>query len=87
MLPVLMLFALAFSSIRYRKARFPGMMVALLVYFIYSNALGFAFALIRRDALNPNFGLWIVHGVFFGLALFFFHRRDQNKRLLPWLAA
>ncbi len=86
MLPVLMVFALAFSSIRYRKARFPGMMTALLVYFIYSNMLGFAVAMIRKGALNPNYGLWIVHIVFFALALYFFYRRDQNKRLLPWLA-
>jgi len=87
MLPVLMLFALAFSSIRYRKARFPGMMAALLVYFIYSNMLGFAVALIRKGTLNPNIGLWIVHAIFLGLALYFFYRRDQNKRLLPWLTS
>ena len=86
MLPVLMLFAMAFSSIRYRKARFPGMMTALLVYFVYSNLLGFAVAMIRRGALNPYIGLWIVHAVFFSLALYFFYRRDQNKRLLPWLS-
>lgn len=85
MLPVLMLFALAFSSIRYRKARFPGLMSALLVYFIYSNALGFAVAMIRRGALDPDFGLWIVHFLFLGIAIYCFYRRDQNKRLLPWL--
>mgnify|MGYP001596680058 CR=1 FL=1 len=85
MLPVLMLFALSFSSIRYRKARFPGMMAALLVYFIYSNLLGFAVALIRKGSVSPHLGLWIVHGLFLSLALFFFYRRDQNKRLLPWL--
>ena len=85
MLPVLMLFAMAFSSIRYRKARFPGMMTALLVYFVYSNLLGFAVAMIRRGTLNPYLGLWLVHAVFLGMAIYFFYRRDQNKRLLPWL--
>lgn len=85
MLPVLMLFALAFSSIRYRKARFPGMMAALLVYFIYSNFLGFAVALIRKGSINPHVGLWVVHAFFLGLALYFFHRRNRNKRLLPGL--
>ena len=86
MLPVLMIFALAFSSIRYRKARFPGLMAALLVYFIYSNFLGFAVALIRKGSLNPHFGLWFIHAIFLGIALYFFHRRNQNKRLLPGLA-
>lgn len=86
MLPVLMIFALAFSSIRYRKARFPGLMTALLVYFIYSNMLGFAVAMIRKGSLNPNYGLWVVHLTFLVIALYLFHRREQNKRLLPGLA-
>ena len=87
MLPVLMIFALAFSSIRYRKARFPGMMTALLVYFVYSNMLGFSVAMIRKGTLNPHAGLWIVHGIFLLIALYLFHRRDRNKPLLPWLPA
>ncbi|MBX2869819.1 MAG: LPS export ABC transporter permease LptF [Acidiferrobacterales bacterium] len=86
MLPVLMLFALAFSSVRYRKARFPGMISALLVYFIYSNMLGFAVAMIRKGSVNPHIGLWVVHFIFLSIAIYFFYRRDQNKRLLPWLA-
>ena len=85
MLPVLMIFALAFSSIRYRKARFPGMVAALLVYFIYSNMLGFAIAMIRKGTLSPHIGLWVVHIVFLAVAIYFFYRRDKNKRLLPWL--
>ncbi len=87
MLPVLMIFALAFSSIRYRKARFPGLVAALLVYFIYSNLLGFSIAMIRKGTLNPHIGLWIVHACFLALAIYFFNRRDKNKRLLPWLAS
>ena len=85
MLPVLMIFALSFSSITYRKARFPGMMAALLVYFVYSNMLGFAVAMIRKGAVNPHVGLWVVHAVFLTLALYFFFRREKNKRLLPWM--
>ena len=85
MLPVLMIFALAFSSITYRKARFPGLMSALLVYFIYSNMLGFSVAMIRKGTINPHVGLWIVHAIFLGIAIYFFLRREKNKRLLPWL--
>ncbi len=87
MLPVLMIFALAFSSITYRKNRFPGMLPALLVYFAYSNVLGFGVALIRRGVVEPHLALWVVHLVFFGLALCLLRRRNLNKRLLPGLSA
>ena len=83
MLPVLMVFALAFSSITYRKSRFPGMLSALLVYFAYANILGFGVALIRRGAVHPHLALWVVHLIFLGFAVFLLHRRSLNKPLLP----
>jgi lipopolysaccharide export system permease protein len=86
MLPVLMIFALAFSSITYRKSRFPGMLSALLVYFAYSNMLGLCVALIRRGIVSPHTALWVVHLVFLSFAIFLFLRRNQNKRLLPGLS-
>ncbi|MEA3292258.1 MAG: LPS export ABC transporter permease LptF [Pseudomonadota bacterium] len=86
-IPILLLYAVAFSSITYRRSRFPSMVGALLIYFAYSNTLGFAFALIRRGELSPHFGLWLVHGAFLALALFFFYRRSYNKRLIPGLPA
>ncbi len=87
MLPVLMVFALAFSSITYRKARFPGMLSALLVYFAYANLLGLGVALIRRGAAHPHLTLWVVHLAFLGLAVWLLHRRNLNKPLLPGLPA
>lgn len=87
MLPVLMLFALSFSSITYRKKRFPGMLVALLLYFAYSNALGLAVGFIRKEAISPHFALWIVHLLFFAMAVHFFRRRSKNLRLVPGLPA
>ena len=86
MLPVLMLFALAFSSIHSRGARFPGLLMALLVYFAYFNCLGFAAALVDRGAASPFSSLWPVHAGFLVLALFLFHRRNRNRPLLPWPA-
>jgi len=82
MLPVLLLFALAFSRIAHRKKRFPGMLSALLVYFAYSNFLGFALALIRRGAAHPHLTLWAVHLLFLALAVHFLHRRNRNLPLL-----
>ena len=85
MLPILMLFALSFSSITYRKNRFPGMSTALLVYFAYSNVLGLVVALIRRGLVHPHFSLWMVHLAFGCLAVYFFRRRCDNLRLIPGL--
>ncbi len=85
MLPILMIFALSFSSITYRKNRFPGMLTALLVYFAYSNMLGLVVALIRKGLVHPHFSLWIVHFAFLCLAVYFFRRRCNNLRLIPGL--
>ena len=87
MLPILMLFALSFSSISYRKNRFPGMLAALLVYFAYSNILGLAVALARRGELNPYLASWYVHFAFLVLAIYLFRRRSRNQRLIPGLRA
>lgn len=86
MLPVLMLFALAFSSIHSRGTRFPGMLMALLVYFGYFNSLGFAAALVNRGAAGPYSTLWAIHAGFLALALYLFHRRNRNLPLVPWPA-
>lgn len=83
MLPVLLIFALAFSSIAYRKNRFPGMLSALLVYFAYSNVLGLLVALVGRGAVQPHWTPWVVHLAFLGAALGLLRRRHLNKPLLP----
>lgn len=87
MLPILMLFALSFSSITYRKNRFPGMLSALLLYFAYFNLLGLVVALIRKGHIHPHLSLWLVHLIFLCLGVYFFHRRSRNLDLLPALRA
>lgn len=86
MLPVLLVFALAFSSIAYRKNRFPGMLSALLVYFAYSNVLGLLVALVGRGTVHPHW-TWVVHLALLGAALGLLRRRHLNKPLLPGLPA
>ena len=83
MLPVLLVFALSFSSITYRSSRFPGMFSALLVYFAYSNVLGLGVAMIRRGAANPHLALWVIHGIFLIIAVYVFSRRCAEKSLIP----
>ena len=87
MLPVLMIFALCFSSPSYRNKRFPGMITALLVYFSYFNVIGLGIALIRRGVLHPHLSLWVIHLLFLTVAVYFFKRRSRNLRLLPGLRA
>lgn len=86
-LPVLLLFALCFSSITYRKSRFPNILPALLVYFCYTNLLGIALALMRREDVPMHAALWTVHALFLLLAVYMFRRRALNLRLLPGLPA
>lgn len=81
--PILLLLALSFSALSYRKARFPGMLPALLLYFAYSNALAFGVALIKRGAFAPHLPLYVVHAVFLALALYLLYRRARNQRALP----
>ena len=83
MLPILMIFALCFSSITYREKRFPGMIPALLLYFVYFNAMGMGIALIRRGVFHPHLSLWIIHLLFLIIAAYLFTRRSRNLRLLP----
>ena len=86
MLPVLMIFALAFSGLANRKNRFPGMLPALLIYLVYSNFLGFGMALIQRGAAPPHWTLWGVHLIFLCLAAYLLRRRNRGRRLVPGLA-
>jgi len=84
MLAALLVFALAlgFSSTAQRKNRFPGMLVALLVYFAYSNIAGLVAAQVSRGAAGPM-ALWGVHLIFLAAALALLRRRHLDKPLLP----
>lgn len=82
LLPALALFALALSAIKTRGSRFSAMLIALLVYFVYSNLLGFALALGRRAAMHPGVALWAVHAAFFALGGYWLYRRNRGLGLL-----
>ncbi len=82
-IPMLILFALALSSVDNRRNRVPGMIFAFLVYFAYANLVGFAVALMRRGELDPYLGVWYVHGFFLLLGIYVFRRKLNNRPLLP----
>lgn len=44
-----------------RSSYYAGLLTAVMVYFLYSNLVGVARSLLKRDAIPPWLGLWWVH--------------------------
>jgi lipopolysaccharide export system permease protein len=84
-LPVLMIFALALSNVNVRRSRLPNMLIAFLIYFLYTNLVGFMVAAMKKQTIEPGWGLWWVHGGFLVVAAYFLYRRHGNKSLLPMM--
>jgi len=81
--PVLALFALTFSFVPPRQNRLPGMIMAFLIYFLYTNLLGFGVAMISKGRLSGEVGLWWIHLGFLLLGAVLFYRRARNLPLVP----
>jgi len=82
---ILALFALVFSTVTVRGGRTTNLLMAFLIYFSYFNALGVVSSLMKKGKMAPDFGLWIVHGVFLVLAVALFMRRCKGLPLMPRL--
>jgi len=80
---VLVLFALTFSFVDGRKSRMPSLFLAIGMYFIYANSIGFVTASVKSGAAVPAYLLWLVHLLFLLLAAVMFYRRSRNRSLLP----
>ncbi|MCK5360909.1 MAG: LPS export ABC transporter permease LptF [Gammaproteobacteria bacterium] len=83
--PVLAILALAFSSLDVRRGRLGRIMGAIGVYFLYSNILGFAHALLKSGKLPVFLGMWWVHAIFLVFALYMLQRRIANRSVIPGL--
>jgi lipopolysaccharide export system permease protein len=84
-IPVLAILALAFSSLDVRRGRMGRIMGAIGIYFVYSNVLGFAHALLKSNKLPVLMGFWWVHAIFLVFALYMLQRRIANVSLIPGL--
>ncbi|MBT8114777.1 MAG: LPS export ABC transporter permease LptF, partial [Arenicella sp.] len=73
-LPVLALFALALSYVDSRRGKSTGLVLAFLVYLTYTNLLGYTIALIKKGDVDGSAPIWIVHGVYFLLAVYCLYR-------------
>lgn len=56
-----------------------GLLTSISMYFLYSNLLGVVKALIKRETLPPNIGLWLVHFALLAtvLGVLFFQRHPH----------
>lgn len=80
---VLALFALVLAHTDARRGRLANLFAAILVYFIYSNLLELGQTLVKKGEVPPGVGLWWVHVLMLGVAVYLFHRRSRNRPLLP----
>jgi len=80
---LLTVFALVFAYTEPRRGRYASLFVAIAAYFVYSNLLGVADAMLKRGRVPEDLGLWWVHGLFLVLGVYFFWRRANNLPLLP----
>lgn len=80
---VLTLFALVFAHTHPRQGRYLSLFVAIIAYFLYSNMLGVADAMLKRGRLPDALGLWWVHGLFVLIGAFLLWRRATNRPLWP----
>ena len=84
LLPVL---ALALSRYSFAEQKYLSAFVAILIYIIYSNLLGIAKTLLKRDEIPGFIGLWWVHLLLLALTVLIFQlpRLRLIRRRVPLL--
>ena len=71
----LALLAIPLSSFNPRVGRSVNMIVALLVYVVYSNLLSLSQAWVAQERISFGVGVWAVHSVLFAIVAYLFWRR------------
>ncbi len=80
---VLTLLAVPLARLRPRQGRYARIGLAILLYFVYANLLSAAKVWVAKGTLSPLVGVWWVHVLFAGFALFMLFRRALWVRLRP----
>lgn len=78
LLPML---AFALSRYSYNEYRYLPIVVATLIYIVYSNMLSISKTLLTRDAIAPELGLWWVHAILFALIILLASLPGAKQRL------
>lgn len=79
---VLALYALVFAYTDARRGRTSNLFVAIVIYFVYSNLLGFGVTLLQQGRVPQALGLWWVHGGMALGAIYMLRQRLRNRPLL-----
>lgn len=74
---ILGLLAVPLSYIKPRQGRYGKLVFGIVVYLVYSNLLGLGQAWIAKGSVPPALGLWWVHALFAGAALFLIGKRQN----------
>lgn len=80
---VLVLLAIPLSFVDPRAGRSANLMMALLIYIIYSNLLSIMRVWVVQGKVSTLVGLWPAHAVFLALAFYLFYRRLFLLPVLP----
>lgn len=72
---VLAFMAIPLSAVNPRTGRFVNLIMAVLVFMIYSNLVSLSQAWIAAKRVPPELGMWIVHASMLGVLVFLFLRR------------
>ena len=83
LVPILAVFALALSYVNSRSGKSSGMIVAFVIYFLYSNLLNYAVAVVQKGQLKSPVMIWFIHMMFALLSIYFLYRLNQNLPLFP----
>lgn len=80
---VLAVFALVLAYTDPRRGRFGNVLWAVLLFFLYSHLLGAGASMLKSGKVPLVLGLWWIHGLFAGLAVWMMWRRILHLPLLP----
>lgn len=72
---LLALLAIPLSFVNPRAGRSMNLILALVIYLIYSNCISIAQAWVAQGKLHPALGVWLVHGILAVLIAVLFYRR------------
>ena len=75
---ILAVMAIPLSFVNTRARRSYGLMIALLLYFVYNNLLSLSQAWVAQDKLNPLVGMWASHLLMLSAVVILFYRRSRQ---------
>lgn len=81
---ILAVLAIPLSFVNPRAGRSLNLILALLLYMIYSNSLSIVQAWVGQGRVSPIVGLWVVHAVMLLTLFYLFYRRLSVARFSPF---